>query len=166
LLNDCKYGISVNDSNMMLSLHKGGTNPDNSGDEGVHEMTFSLLPHDSGFSITNTVQPAYELNVPCVVAKGALTSEITPLVEILNANNIIVEAIKPAELIEDAFVVRLYEAEGGRENDVKIDLSPVVKKAYTSNMLEDISEELDIQDSRIQLSFRPFEIKTLVFKTK
>ena len=62
--------------------------------------------------------------------------------------------------------MRLYEAESCKTNNVKLALSPVVKKAYTSNMLEDISEELNIEDSILNLSFKPFEIKTLVFKTK
>ena len=45
LLNDCKYGVSVNESDIRLTLHKGGCRPDPSGDAGRHEMLYALLPH-------------------------------------------------------------------------------------------------------------------------
>ena len=45
LLNDCKYGVSVSESDIRLTLHKGGCRPDPSGDVGRHEMLYALLPH-------------------------------------------------------------------------------------------------------------------------
>jgi alpha-mannosidase len=70
LLNDCKYGVSIEGSDIRLSLHKGGTHPDPRGDEGVHEVTYSLLPHQGGFSVETVIRPAYELNVQPVRSRA------------------------------------------------------------------------------------------------
>ena len=62
VLNDCKYGISVKDSQMRLSLHKGGCMPDERGDKGIHECTYAFLPHMGSLSADSVIQPAYRLN--------------------------------------------------------------------------------------------------------
>ncbi len=162
ILNDCKYGISVYGSDMRLSLHKGGCHPDVTGDEGVHEMTYSFLPHSGPLSSSTVIKPSYMLNIPSVEVTGSLLSPVSPLIKI-SEDNIICEAIKPAELIENAFVVRLYEAERNKTAcTVKLDES--IKKVYIANMLEDKKEELPIIDGSISLEFRPFQIMTLLME--
>ena len=113
LLNDCKYGISVNGSEMRLSLHKGGVHPDIKGDHGLHRMTYSFLPHSGGFSAEAVIQPAYMLNVPGIVSKGDYSA--MPLVKI-DKVGVIVESVKPCEDEDRAMILRLYEAEGTRTN--------------------------------------------------
>jgi alpha-mannosidase len=157
VLNDCKYGISVTNCNLRLSLHRGGTRPNVTGDCGVHEMTYSLFVHDGGFCAESVVHPAYEVNIPIVAAAGK--AELPPFAEI-DAPNVIVESVKPAEDDSDAFVLRLYECEGSRTT-TEVCLSEPVKDVLLTNMLEDVREPVDIADNRFFLSFRPFEIKTV-----
>ena len=157
VLNDCKYGITVTDCNLRLSLHRGGTHPDFTGDKGRHEMTYSLLVHEGAFSAENTVYPAYMLNVPAVTAKGE--AEIKPIVKI-DAANIICEAVKPAECGEGT-VIRLYECEGAK-TDAKVALKGA-EKATLTNLLEDALGELPLENGEVSLTFRPFEIKTIKF---
>ena len=157
LLNDCKYGISVTGGNLRLSLHKGGTHPDYTGDSGRHKVTYSLLPHSGGFSAENVVRPAYELNVPIFASKGK--ADVKPLIE-TEKGNIIAESVKPAEDGSNAFVLRLYECEGTKTTTaVKIN-APVSGAVYT-NFLEDEKERLELSDGKLSLSFRPFEVKTI-----
>lgn len=153
ILNDCKYGISVEDGNMRLSLHKGGTHPDALGDhDGLHKCTYSLLPHNGGFSSENVIRPSYMLNIPVIAAKGAYTFDTLCGVD---KANIFVEAVKPCEDAENAYIVRMYEAEGTRTNAT---LSfPCAKKCEITNMLEETQAVLD----DMNVSFRPFEIKTI-----
>ena len=61
ILNDSKYGISVDGTAAALTLLKGGLHPDTRGDEGVYAFTYSLLPHGA-FSAQSVTRPAYELN--------------------------------------------------------------------------------------------------------
>ena len=157
VLNDCKYGITVEDCNLRLSLHKGGTHPDYTGDKGRHEMTYALLVHEGAFCAETVVHPAYELNVPVVAVCGK--AELSPFATI-SAANIIAEAVKPAEDDSDAFVLRLYECEGSK-TVTDVSLASPVQKAEGTNLLEDVQEALPLDGNTLHLSFRPFEVKTI-----
>ncbi len=160
ILNDCKYGISVEGSDIRLSLHKGGVRPDPRGDAGVHYVTYSLLPHNSSFNAADTILPAYMLNYPVVTAKGDY--------QMINLGtsdkaNVIVEAIKPLEDSiesgEKAYILRIYEAEGCYAN-ADISFGFEAKAIAETNMLEEVLKELPAAN-HVSLTFKPFEIKTL-----
>lgn len=156
LLNDCKYGISVNGTQAALSLLKGGTHPDSSADEGEHIFTYSFVTHD-GFNWENVIKPAYELNYPLRLVKGSAPL-VTPLVE-CDKKNVITETIKVAE-DGDGLIVRMYESQrlGG---PVEIALKVPVEKVIRTNMLEEPEEEIPVENGKIRLSMRAFEIVTL-----
>ncbi len=153
MLNDSKYGITVEGGKMRLSLHKGGNRPDYEGDKGVHKTVYSFLPHNSGFTTEDVIRPAYEMNIPVVQGKGDY--EAVALV-VPSAANVIVESIKPCEDNEKAFIARLYETEGTYTNSA-IRFFDGAKKVEVTNMLEEVESEVTGND----FTFRPFEIKTL-----
>ena len=162
LLNDCKYGLSCYESNLMLTLDKGGMRPDPASCFGVHYMKYSLLPHDGGYLTENVIRPAYEFNNAPLVAEGILS--IPKLFEI-SAPNVICEAVKCAEDIENAYVLRLYECE--RNETVTALKLTGAAKVYETNMLEEIGKELIPDESgSVQLRFHPFEIKTILVERK
>ena len=156
VLNDSKYGISVNGGKLRLSLHKGGLRPDFKGDRGFHHCVYSFLPHDSGFSAESVIRPAYELNVPAAVTDGKY--EAQKLIDI-DADNIFVEAVKPCEDAERAFIVRMYEAEG-TFTTADVRFFDGAKSVKITNMLEEEQSEVE-SIAPAKLQFRPFEIKTL-----
>jgi len=157
LLNDCKYGISCENSNMMLTLEHGGCRPDPVSGYGVHDMRYSLLPHDGSFNAENVVLPAYRFNNLPIETEGKLA---VPRLFSVSASNIICEAVKNAEDVEGAFVLRLYEAE---RSDTNCTLCiPGAKRVLLTNMLEETIEELPIANGCVKLHFRPFEIKTIL----
>lgn len=156
ILNDCKYGISVEGSDMRLSLHKGGCRPDPRGDAGVHECVYSFLPHTGDFSADNVIIPAYSLNYKPLVIEGIAVFEAFASAD---SSNIIIETLKPCEENERAFIMRLYEAEGTYTNSiVKFGIGP--KAVEITNMLEEVIETLPCGNEAL-LSFTPFEIKTV-----
>lgn len=156
LLNDCKYGISINGTQAALSLLKSGTHPDPSGDEGVHSFTYSIVTHD-GFCWENVIRPAYELNYPLRAVQGH-ASLVQPVLE-CDRKNVIAETIKPAE-DHNGLIVRLYESErtGGH---VKISLKVPAKKVFVTNLLEENQKELTVTDGCIELFVKAFEIVTV-----
>ncbi len=158
VLNDCKYGVTVYGCDLRLSLHRGGTHPDPTGDRGLHEMTCALLPHAGAFSAASVTQPAYELNVPHFAVRGK--AETAPFLHI-GAPNIIAEAVKPAEDGSDAFVLRLYECEGTK-TAAEVRFGTPVSGVELTDLLEDPLERVPLADGTVRLTFRPFEIKTLV----
>ncbi len=158
LLNDCKYGISVMDGSLRLSLHKGGNRPDVRGDKGRHKVTYAFLPHAGGFSAQNTVLPAYELNYPVLTSvTDCGTCDGTSLVRSDRAN-VIVETVKPAEDNCKGFVIRVYEAEGTFTN-AALSFGFDADSILETDMLEETIAELPAGD-RMETSFKPFEIKT------
>ena len=160
LLNDCKYGISSEGSDMRLTLHRGGTHPDVTGDRGVHEFSYALLLHEGAFCAENVVIPSYIFNIPAVAVMGAGT--VDPPVSV-SEENVIAETVKPAEDREGAYVVRLYEAEGTR-TVCRITPRKGVTKCMRVNILEDIKEELPMTDGSVTLDFGPFKLITLMFE--
>lgn len=45
MLNDCKYGHSVKDSVIGLTLIKSGIEPNPTTDQEVHHFTYAIYPH-------------------------------------------------------------------------------------------------------------------------
>ena len=154
LLNDSKYGISVREGSMRLSLHKGGMRPDDHGDKGVHVCRYAILPHAAGFGAESVVRPAYAFNyLPVAVAGGA---DAAPLCRV-DDPNVIIEAVKPCEDVQSAYILRLYEAVGGYSR-AKLTFSHPVKALFDCNMLEEEQAGLDPAAS---IEFTPFRIRTL-----
>ena len=156
ILNDCKYAISAYGGQLRLTLHKGGNRPDYTGDHGMHYCEYSFLPHDGGFSAENVVRPAYLLNYKHVAVAGG--EAVAPIATI-DDTNVVLETIKPCEDAERAFILRLYEAEGGRTaTTLRLPFAP--KGVWETNMLEEPQADLGASQE-LQLTLRPFEIKTI-----
>ena len=156
ILNDCKYGISAQDSKLRLSLHKGGCRPDYRGDQGVHSCCYSFYPHNTGFQTDSVIKPAYLLNYKPIIVQGEYLENSLAKV---TASNIIIETVKPLEEQEKAFILRMYEAEGTYTNTTLV-LPDWVKGISLTNMLEE-TEEIFPLSQETELSFNAFEIKTL-----
>lgn len=155
VLNDCKYGISVEEGRMWLSLHKGGCRPDDRGDKGIHRCSYALLPHDGGFCAESTIRPAYAFNIRPIVAPGA--NEMPSFIRV-SAPNVIVETVKPMEG-ENGYAIRLYEAEGtATRADVR--LKEKGSRILQTDLLEEGGTELE-SGKDLTLEFRPFEIRTI-----
>jgi alpha-mannosidase len=159
ILNDCKYGVSVHGKKIGLSLIKSGTHPDPRGDAGRHQITYSLLPHNSGFSVESVVRPAYELNVPVLTFPAGDDATEVPSLLTVDSPNVIVESVKWAE-DGRGFVVRLYEAEKSGAS-VVVSFGVDVKSVSECNLLEEDRNLVAITDGKATVRFRPFEIKTL-----
>lgn len=156
ILNDCKYGLSVVEGSMRLSLHKGGERPDSMGDKGRHVCRYAILPHIGDFSATTVIQPAYAFNYLPLQKEGA--SELPGLASI-DLPNVIIETVKPCEDADHAYIMRLYEASGAYSK-VQLMLNHATKGIALTNMLEEITQELPT-GKIVPLTFHPFEIKTL-----
>jgi alpha-mannosidase len=160
ILNDSKYGISVNGADARLTLLKSGARPDPRGDEGVHAFTYALRPHEGGFAAESVVRPGYELNVsPRVGAAGSRAPAIGSLL-CLDAPNVVVDAVKWAE-DGSGYIVRLYECEGTAAK-ATLDVGHDVQRIAETNLLEDeVVQEVALRGRRARFDVRPFEIKTL-----
>src|SRR5436305_14142950 len=64
LLNDCKHGYDIHDSVMRLSLLRGPTHPDPNADQGLHQFTYTLMPHPGDWREAGVIEAAEDLNAP------------------------------------------------------------------------------------------------------
>ena len=78
----------------------------------------------------------------------------------VSAPNVICEAVKNAEDIANAYVIRLYECERNLTN-CTITLNGA-KNVWRTNLLEEKQEELTIENGAVSLTVKPFEIVTLL----
>lgn len=161
LLNDCKYGYSIRNQVMTLSLIKSGIDPNPTTDQEEHWFTYSILPHQGSWKDGATVQQAYMLNVPvlssCPTSKAAVVSKPSSLIDV-NAKNIIIESIKKAE---DGIgtIIRMYEFEN-KLTAAKMDLGRKCSKVIECDLLE--RDILCAAEDTKEVSFtiKPYEIKT------
>ncbi len=156
ILNDSKYGLSVREGSMRLSLHKGGERPDRLGDKGRHVCRYAILPHEGDFSAQTVVRPAYSFNYLPLHKNGADT---LPSLLSIDAPNVLIETVKPCEDAGHAYILRLYEATGAY-TDAALTFGHDVKGLALTDMLEKEQEALETGKT-VSLTFRPFEIKTV-----
>jgi alpha-mannosidase len=160
LLNDGKYGHSLHDNVLGLSLLKGAVFPDPDADRGLHRFTYSLLPHAGDWRAGQVVRRAYELNAPLRAARlqGRSAGERMSFLS-ADCDHVIVETVKVAE-DGDGLVVRLYEAHNMR-GPVTLRFARPVAGAEEVDLLERTVGAVDVEGDTVRFAVRPFEIKTL-----
>ena len=162
VLNDCKYGISMNGNALELTLLRAGTCPEMCADNRVHHFTYAFTTWEGSFAESDVVRQGYELNVKPVVAGGAVRtfSALT-----IDKENVILDTMKPAEDGSGDIILRLYESKKAAVL-ATVTLSDLLQgeKVYLCDMLENCKEEISVENGEIPLNFRAFEIKTVRIK--
>ncbi len=161
LMNNCKYGHSVREGVIGLTLLKSGVEPNPNADVEIHHLTYSLLPHAEGWQQAGTVQESYKLNQGAYAVQGGEAGQSYSFASI-NKNNVVLETVKQAE-DGDGTVLRLYECENAKTK-VTMTVPAGVTKAYTTNLLEEIEEELTVADGKVTFPVGPYEIVTILLK--
>ncbi len=170
VLNDCKYGISAQDSRLSLTLLRAPVIPDMTADMGIHKFTYSILPFSGAFARSRVTEEAYECNVEVTQAASGeaavpQTSEAAERVSFfaVEGGHVVLETCKPAFDREKGVVLRLYESKGCAGTTV-LTVPDNVDHVYACNMLEETAEELTVREGKVTLRFRAFEIKTLMLE--
>ena len=157
VLNDSKYGISMIDNELQLTLLRAPASPEMRADNGKHTFTYSVLPWDGSFLASPVVDEAYDLNVPAVTAEGA----VDPLsVFSVSAPNVYIDTVKPAEDGSGDLILRLYEAKNA-DTDCSLTINLPAARAWETSLLEKDGKELPLADGKLALHFHNFEVKTL-----
>lgn len=164
LLNDCKYGYSVEENVMKISLLKAATYPNPEADRGMHEFTYSLYPHTGNFKSGNTVKEGYLVNMPFEASYIEKTEgSVADNYSFVSADkdNVVIETIKKAE-DDDSIVARMYEAYN-RKSKVTVSAGFDFKEVYICDMLENNETKLENDGRNVTLDIKNYEIVTLKF---
>jgi alpha-mannosidase len=156
LLNNGKYGHSLRDTTLGISLLKAGIHPDPQADQGLHRFTYSLLPHVGSWQESQVVRRAYELNAPLRTVAALITGQSQFLQ--VSGDHVIVETIKVAD-DGDGLIVRLYEAHNQR-GPVALTFGRPIASAVETNLLEQAIGPATVEGVTLHLSVRPYEVKT------
>ncbi|MBQ3488442.1 MAG: alpha-mannosidase, partial [Clostridia bacterium] len=153
VLNDSKYGVSTQGSEIRLTLLRAPLMPDMTADRGLQRFTYSFCPLTA---LEDALREAAILNEPPRPMAGSSIPVLLP-----DAGNIIVDTIKPADDREDAIVARVYESMG-RATRTKLTLAPGLRELLEADMLEENCRPV----SPDEVAFGPFEIKTFILPLK
>ena len=157
-MNDCKYGHSVKDSNMALTLIKSGIEPNPVTDQEEHDFTYAIYPHAEGWRQAGTVAEAYKLNQPLLVQTETERKPAYSFASV-DASNVIMETVKNAEIGEGT-VIRMYESENAYTK-TKLTVNADFRKAFICNLLEETESEASVNGNVVEVVLKPYEIVTV-----
>ena len=172
LLNDGLYGHDIHDGVMRLTLLRNPAYPDARrphpsflfGDQelaftdtGHHHIRYSLHPHEGDWR-TGTVAEAHAFNQPLRVLPGRRPAASTEAA--VTPAGVVLETLKRAE-DGDGWIVRVYEAHGGRHRaEVRLPF-PVAHAEAVDLMERPCDEEApDVRENKLGCTVRPYEIRT------
>lgn len=177
ILNDSKYGFATCGNIMRLSLLRAPKAPDGHADMGRHHIRYAIMPH-SGSLDYRTVRAGYNFNSPLVLqpSSGNEYKSIFDSINIHGSKSLILDCIKRGEDDEDvsrgelavrrgrSIILRVYEAMGGK-NRGHIATTLPVKQVFKCNVLEDDTEEIELQEQEsntlnVPIELRAFEVAT------
>lgn len=164
-LNNGKYGYGSSRGSIGLSLMRAPQiRIGDFAGLGPFEFSYALMPHVGDWKSARAVAQGYAFNRPLstrIITRhdGAVLNSLFTV----DASNIFVTAIKRAEGGERV-VLRLYES-SGEATVCTLTSSQPFATAYEGNAIEEpLSLEAikEVGDGALQLSFRPFEVKTIL----
>lgn len=155
VLNDGRFGHSLFDGGIRVSLLRGARFPDPEADQGRHRVTLAVLPHGPG--LHEVLREAEALNVPLRLATGGAAP--APIVTV-DHPGVQITAVKRADDGSGDLIVRLHEACGDR-SDVAVHVAGGVRSAQWCNALEEPLSSIDVTDTFLSVPLRPFQLATL-----
>jgi alpha-mannosidase len=166
VVNDSTYGHDVTravrpdggqTTTVRLSLLRAPRYPDPETDQGVHRLRYALAP---GATIGDAVREGHRINLPERSVTGSRAVE--PLVSV-DADALVVAAVKLAEDRSGEVIVRLYESSGGRGTGrltAGFPLAGAVETDLLERPLPDAAPYA-VDGDGVPLALRPFQILTL-----
>lgn len=158
LLNDCKYGHSVKDSNMALTLIKSGIEPNPVTDQEEHTFTYAIYPHAENWRTAGTVEEAYKLNQPLLTERNTKAGLDYSFASV-DCANVILETVKQAE-DGNGIILRMYESENAFTK-AKLTVHKEFTQAQICSLLEEPERMAAADGNVIDVQLKPYEVVTV-----
>ena len=188
LLDDGKYGRSIHENALGLSLLRAPTFPDPDADRGCHQFCYGFLPHAGDWRAARVPREADELAEPPVVVSlesgpgpaspgagapwdrrpGAGGSRLAPFeLELEGGADLEIACFKPAQ-DGRGLVLRLVERRGGLGRGRIRWRMPVAGVRAADLLEEPVEREIQhrADPPTTELALRPFEILTLLVEPR
>ena len=164
VLNDCKYGFSVHENNIDITLMRAPICPDPTGDIGYNEFTYSLVPHTGTWQEAGISELAYALNNPPAVVYSAVGSHDGERLISVKRKGVVLDAFKKAQN-DDGYILRVFEAYSSR-GKCEIDFCKAIESVTECNLMEKDGEALSHCEKSFVFDIKPNEVKTFRIKFK
>lgn len=163
LLSKDKYGYRVVGNEMELNLLRSPADVDPHADIHTHEYSYAFYPHLGDYEHSDVLPIAHKFSSDLHLARLEALAQIPgrSLFE-LESGTVKLEAVKPAEA-GDGTVLRLFEYSGSNVV-TKLKIGIPFSEAWLCTMLEEPLERVETKHEIIELSLRPFEVKTLYLR--
>ena len=168
LLNNGKYGFTIKDGVLTMSVVRGARDMDPRMDEGVHTFKYSLIVHQGDWREADIPQKALELNQPLIakqenhhpgeISGWKFSEQSFPLEKSffgIESDHVIITSLK---IKQDAYdpnpiILRIFETEGRNETvTVNLPYEPVLV-VETNHLEQQIEPRSKISVSKNQFSF-------------
>jgi len=117
VLNDSKYGHSLEGSTLAVTLIRSSFEPDILPEIGEHDIRMAILPHAGSMTRAEMIRQGVAFNRPLQVVGTGVHAGRFPAASVgltaVEPGNVVVSGVKKAETGDD-LVVRLYETQGTR----------------------------------------------------
>lgn len=164
VLNDCKYGFSVHENNIDITLMRAPICPDPTGDIGYNEFTYSLVPHAGTWQEAGISELAYALNNPPAVVYSAVGSHDGEQLISVKRKGVVLDAFKKAQN-NDGYILRVFEAYSSR-GKCEIDFCKAIESVTECNLMEKDGEALSHCEKAFVFDIKPNEVRTFRIKFK
>jgi len=181
LLNNGKYGFSMKDGKLSMSVVRGPGDMDPRMDEGKHSFKYALIVHDGDWRNADIPLRARELNQPLIakqeiqhsgkISGWKYTDLSFPQEQSffsINSDHVIISSLKTKQDAYDAnpLILRILETEG-RDDSVTVNLPYDVKSVKECNHLEEeIKSRSEIETGNKRFSFKIGHDQIRTFKIK
>ncbi len=156
LITESKYGWRVKEGLISLNLLRSPVYPDPVADKGKHTLKYALYPHAGDYNEAQTQRVAYTYNNAPIIVDGEI--EVSSMASSSNPH-VVIDGIKMTE-DGSGIVIRMYE-DAGKDATAMLSTNVSYISAVETNLLEECIREIELTK---ELTFTPFEIKTIVLK--
>jgi alpha-mannosidase len=165
LLNDSKYGYDALGGRLRLTLLRSAYEPDPIADLGLHSIRYSFVPHPGDWRDADIARQAQGFNQPLiarvVASDGSSVEKQRYFRPHLSGHSSVILTCLKTGHHGHGRVLRLYES-AGSVAEVRLRGLPIGARIWASSIVEDRLSELNVQHDGVALTFRPWEVRTLV----
>lgn len=160
VLNDCKYGVGVEQNSIELTLLRAAASPEMASDQGEHRFRYGFTAWEGSLADAPVVWQAAAFNDPIALQPGSLR---TFSAFATDCPNVIVDTVKPADDGSEDWVIRLYESKKA-DTTYHLFSDLPVEALVPCDLLEEAVSQAIAPDSALHV--RAFEVSTYRVKLK
>lgn len=107
LINDCKYGYRIWDSNISMNVLRSPNYPGKAADIGEHRFSYALYPHSGDVEASIVYEKAFDFNTPITAVENRALGNISRSFIQTDNDKIIIDSIKKSE-DKSGYIIKMY----------------------------------------------------------